>query len=977
MRAFAFAVLLVASSRASASAADVAVLGDFDRQVWPGVTRSAEQRRGGRHSGKWAHLEKRSSIRVPYAPKDWSRFDRLTFWLYSSKANGQKLTIVCDSDNPKDKEGWDYFFYHFRVDWQGWRFFDLRLGRDIRPTRRPKGWQHINYLSFNASGWHNVPLPDTVLFFNDVKLVRDIVRLEVLDRSTTSTPARGRTVTCVLRVTNRSDRTRRFALQAGRRPDSGSRVPTYQLPRLPARTDAIASGAALEVPVRIVASAEALRKCEPLAREAFVISAEAEGSGDTRSEVVIEAAAPLPRRAHPFLFATRETIERAKARAEKYPWARAQIDSVLRSARRVLQGELNVPDEPGQWGHHYVCKKCGHGLVHKGGKHVCRKCGEEYKGWPYDQVVVARVHSRDWRSVRTLGLAYAFSGNESFAQRAKAVLLAYADKYAKYPIHNTRGKASRSGARVFAQTLDESVGIIGVAWGYDLIYNSPCLGPADREKIETGFLRQVVETVRRYDAGISNWQSWHNAGIAAVGFCLQDAEIAALAINGKSGLRFQLRNSVLSDGFWYEGAVAYHYYALDALRYTTEAARLAGLDFYGDASLKSLFDAPPAYVFPDCAFPAVNDSDVFSIKGRHALYDLAYARFQDPRYLDIAHSGRRRSLEALLWGVDELPAPPGTTFGSRDFSSLGAVVLRQGQGPDQWYVHLDYGPHGGGHGHPDKLALIIFALGRELAPDPGRLAYAAPLHRSWYRQTFAHNTVCVDEKSQAPATGKLTMFHAEAGFAVAQAECSTAYKNVLMRRALALTGEYLIDVFDLRCAREHTYDWVYHNFGELTPGLATTRSAQPLARSNGYQHLRDIAQARTQDTWSADFLQPGANVRVMMAGAKNTMLYFGNGMARRPPRPCPMLVARREGRRTTYVAVIEPYRDKSRLTGVRTLAVGDDAVGIEIVIGGRKDFFMLAERAGVERTIAGFTTTARCCWVRTGGSGVEASRLAR
>jgi hypothetical protein len=45
---------------------------------------------------------------------------------------------------------------------------------------------------------------------------------------------------------------------------------------------------------------------------------------------------------------------------------------------------------------------------------------------------------------------------------------------------------------MLAQTLDEAVAVIGVAWGYDLIYNSPCLSAADKRKIESKLLRQVV-----------------------------------------------------------------------------------------------------------------------------------------------------------------------------------------------------------------------------------------------------------------------------------------------------------------------------------------------------------------------------------------------------------------------------------------------------------------------------------------------------
>ena len=960
--------LLVSLAASLSQAGDVAVLGSFEEGVWPGVQQSSELSKQGRHSGKWVNLKADPRINVPNSPSDWSGYDRLRFWIHSEKANGQRLTIVCDSENKKDKTGWDYFYYHFRVNWEGWKLFDLKLGSDIRASRKPKGWSYINYLSFCASGWQNVPLADTVLHLDDVKLVRSIVRAEVQQQEPVRTGNGRIEVSAKVLVSNRSAKPRRFRLASVADSSPGRRA--FKLIGIPTRTSPIPAGKSLGVPIGLEASAAMLRECEPLSREDFCLEVhtmEAADHPDSVTNVTVAAVVPLPRREHPFLFATSDTFGRAQRRAGRFPWAKGQIDAIVRAADGALKTVLTVPDEPGQWGHHYVCKKCGDRLGQKGGKHVCRRCAAAYTGWPYDQVIVARVHGRNWRDVRALGLAYAFTGDESYARRARENLLGYAQKYATYPLHNVWGRKSRSAARVFAQTLDESVSIIGVAWGYDLIYNSPCLSPSDREQIETGFLREVVKTVRRNNAGISNWQSWHNAGIAAVGFCLQDSEIASLAISGKSGLRFQLSNSVLPDGFWYEGAAAYHYYALDALRHTTEAARGAGIDFYANAAYKSLFDAPLLYVMPDLRFPAVNDSDVFSIRGRHALYELAYARFGDPKYLTVARHGRRGSLEALLWGADELPSPPSTALESRDFAGLGAAVMREGEGAEQWYVHLDYGSHGGGHGHPDKLAVIICALGSQLAPDPGRLPYAAPLHRSWYKQTFAHNTVCVDGKSQSPATGRLTLFESHPGFSIAQAECDTAYKSVLMRRTLVLTEDYLIDVFAVESEAEHTYDWVYHNYGELKPDLPVEPVDSPAGESHGYQHMKDVRSAATDKTWSARFAQPDTSVCLTMAGGERTEVHFGMGIGHRL-RPCPMLFARRQAKATTFVSVVEPYRGQSRVKGIRRIRVeGDEgAVAFEISHTRGRDVLMLARDTGSERHFGGCCTTGRACWVRFG-----------
>jgi hypothetical protein len=820
--------------------------------------------------------------------------------MYSEKANAQQLTLVANSENPDDDEGWDYYFYHFTVDWSGWRFMSLDLGEDIRPTRHPVGWHQIDYFMVAADGWQHEARKDTLIRFDEVKLVRDPVSVQHLGYDERRVDGEYR-VTHRYAVTNRSDRPASFPLSIDGDFDLFALAPGND------GTPEIPGGERHEMTVTLSAPLAEIETARPLSRESgqLLVGSPAEGAPPVTAPVA--AAVPLPDADHPFLFASQEEIDSAKQRAGEYEWARERLDSILARGDAALELEVDVPDEGGQWSHHYVCTECGVGLqTQSPTEHVCRRCGKVHTGWPWDQVVIGRRHHRLTGAVEDLGLAYAFTGEAAYAEKAREILLAYGEKYRSFPLHNARGHESRSAGRLYAQTLDEAVDIIGVAWGYDLLLPSGVFSETDREVVEEGYLRAVAETIRRNDAGISNWQSWHNAGLAAIGFCLRDSDLASLAIDGRHGLRFQLENSILPDGFWYEGTAAYHFYALDALRWTVEAAYHSGIDFYDSPAYKSLYDAPLLYVFPDLTFPAVNDSDVFSLTGRHPLYDLAYARFGDENYLTIAQHGARNSLEAFLWGVDKLPGAPPLALPSHTFEGLGSTILRAGQGEEQTYAHLDWGPHGGGHGHPDKLTLILYAMGRELAPDPGRLAYGASLQGSWYKQTVSHNTVVVDERSQRPTTGRLLLFHDGEIARIARADCDTAYDGVMLRRTVVLADDYLLDIYDYEAEEEHAADYVYHNVGEHAPLLEAVPLDGPLGEGWGYQHITGVSMAEPDGAWETEFVVPDTGrVRLTMLGEPGTEVFFGTGMTGRGTEPCPAIVARRQTAGTSWVSAIE------------------------------------------------------------------------
>ena len=55
----------------------------------------------------------------------------------------------------------------------------------------------------------------------------------------------------------------------------------------------------------------------------------------------------------------------------------------------------------------------------------------------------------------------------------------------------------------------------------------------------------------------------------------------------------------------------------------------------------------------------------------------------------------------------------------------GIAVFRRDDG--EAYVALDYGHHGGGHGHPDRLNLLLARGARRILDDMGTGSYVDPL----------------------------------------------------------------------------------------------------------------------------------------------------------------------------------------------------------------------------------------------------------
>lgn len=616
--------------------------------------------------------------------------------------------------------------------------------------------------------------------------------------------------------------------------------------------------------------------------------------------LLLFCAAALAAQSDTWLLVNKAEIDAARAKAGRHAWARKTLDGLIRDAESALEAPLAIPDRGGQWPHWYSCTKDGVRLrTVSPTEHRCPRCGAVYRGDPYDAVALYHVHRRNSNAARDLGLAYRFTGRAAFAARAREILLGYAKRYRGYRLHNIRDEEQIGGGRIMAQTLDESVWLIPVAWGYALVRDT--FSEDERARVENDLLLPAAETISAHKMGIHNIQCWKNSAVGLVGYATGNRELVREAIDDPDrGFRAQIARGITDDGLWYEGSLGYHRYTMEALWPLAEAARHAGTDLY-TGRYRTIYDAPLTLAFPNGDPPGFNDNRGTNATTGGPLYEIAYARWKHGPYGRLVARTNRESLQALLYGADDVPSGPLIPEESQLLPSAGYAMLRAGGAA----AAVRFGMHGGGHGHPDKLGIATFAAGRTWGLDPGTINYGVPLHREWYRVTIAHNTVAVDGQNQKTADGKLEEWKVAKEGATLAASADGVYPGVALRRTLTLAKGRLEDRFECRAEAERTFDWAFHAGGKITASLELAPRPGALGEANGYQHITGVSAARTDGAWSVTWQEGGARYTIRMEAAPGTEIFVGEGPGQDPAERVPVVVVRRRARETVFRAVHE------------------------------------------------------------------------
>ena len=285
-------------------------------------------------------------------------------------------------------------------------------------------------------------------------------------------------------------------------------------------------------------------------------------------------------------------------------------------------------------------------------------------------------------------------------------------------------------------------------------------------------------------------------------------------------------------------------------------------------------------------------------------------------------------------------------FGDGNDGKQGAlVVMRQNVGGEQ-AVLFKPAAQGLGHGHFDKLTWQFYDKGAEIVSDYGAARFLnveakfggryLPENKTWAKQTIAHNTVVVDEKTHFNASVKkgnanhpeLLFFAKNDDVTISSARIDSTYEGVSLKRTMALINlpmqnskdaeqSLVVDIFDVNSDEEHQYDLPVRYKGHLISTnfeLATNLTSLPvLGKDNGYQHLWLKAQAQpsaglSQITWlndngrfytSSTIMDGDASIIFTQIGANDPLFNLRNENA--------FINRKTKASNHTFVSVLEPH----------------------------------------------------------------------
>ena len=491
---------------------------------------------------------------------------------------------------------------------------------------------------------------------------------------------------------------------------------------------------------------------------------------------------------------------------------RDMLNSMIQHHRSEDFNISDIPLEGGNWTHYFACSG-GQKIEYKypmPDHFSCKGTDEILTGEQYETTWVAYRHKEVIReSGVKSAVAYFLTNETESGERARDILLHYADIYDGLPVQDKFGNKESAGGKLTRQSLDEAVLLIDLAWIQYLI--QPMLTDEENMNITSGLILPMVETLEipanQNRGALSNWFSYHNAAIGMAAVSTNNLSMMEESLNQWNGLYHQLGNGFDEDGLWHEGSIAYHNYTLTAMAINIDAARyfdieLANYSWTTKSGSPMVIYEPfvshLTLIKPDGTFPRLNDdiqgTDLSSIRDLLEFTNRNWPKKVPSSLLQQARDMNDfLSLRSSLWMVPINHSS--TNLTSLNYESFGLSIIRH----NDMYVLLDYGPHGGWHGHYDKLNIEVASGKTNLISDPGTVVYSLPSSRDWYRTSLAHSLPFIGFENQPETTGHLLNhnFSNDFSFVMAQYSDESAFMNIT-RFILVLEtiqyGDVIIDV---------------------------------------------------------------------------------------------------------------------------------------------------------------------------------------
>ncbi|RMF29727.1 MAG: heparinase, partial [Bacteroidetes bacterium] len=524
-------------------------------------------------------------------------------------------------------------------------------------------------------------------------------------------------------------------------------------------------------------------------------------------------------------------------------------------------------------------------------------------------------HKRNFFVLQMAGNLYQLTGEERYAAYVREVLLEYARLFPTLDLHPTR--RSYATGKIFWQCLNDANWLVYVSQAYDCVYDY--LSAEERQTLERDLFRPLADFLSvenpQFFNRIHNHSTWGNAAVGMIGLVMGDEELVNRALYGlewanipedlrdndggfiriegqtKAGFLAQLDYSFSPDGYFTEGPYYLRYAIFPFLVFARALERHRpelGIFDYRDGILRKAVYALLNLTDAQGRFFPINDAQKgMSWQAREVVtaVDVLYALEEDPALLSIAAlqgrvlpdaAGLKVAL-ALQQGRAQPFVRRSIVYRDGPDGTGGGIGLLRGRRDSALTLLLKYTNHGMGHGHFDRLSISLYDAQGEVLQDYGSARWVnidqkgggryLPENQTWAKQTIAHNTVAVDERSQCDGEVKTAEASHPQFFCfrtdhpdwqALAARDDRAYPGVDLHRTVLLVEDedlrqpLLIDVFHCAADSPRRYDLPWWFQGHLlSTGFdyhAETRRLQPLGAHDGYQHLWVEARGAAADS---------------------------------------------------------------------------------------------------------------------------------
>jgi hypothetical protein len=585
-------------------------------------------------------------------------------------------------------------------------------------------------------------------------------------------------------------------------------------------------------------------------------------------------------------------------------------------------------------------------------------------------------------------LLYALTGDSTALQRAREILLRFAEVYPQWPFYDREGEIKTRDDRSYLRhwranglwnwhPLDLAASL-PLLRAYDLI--KPALTPEEREQLRTNLFVHHKDLIDRFTGIMPSYHNLagnHLVPLIRFGQVLERPDYIHEVVDYWE--RF-MRHSYSVDGFFKEVTPGYH---------NQITSRMIGLI----PRMLEGYSDPPGYIHPETGrrFDNLNLADLYPWLFERVGRAVDVLTLPDRTYVTIndAHppgtpgkSGARAAEEART----DQPA----LLGISGLAKLGVGDM---------VAFLQFGGIRG-HDHDDALNLVWYAAGGEVFSDTGYQPIAGSgSTREWHTITASHNTVAVDRQTQfsnregmtvpdsyggwtskppevpgqhrveaaLPAAakywnqGRLLLWNGEnrlvQGMEAAQ---ENAYPGTVetFRRAVFLVpleGDegYLIDVFRISGGSTHDYflrgglaeDSTMNFDLDLEPASGTDYQYIELLKKG----VKATAPLRATIEFSGGKRRVVSNLAVIFGTPDaNLEILVGEAPAIRRTGKAPFSIVRRESSRaaqleSTFVWVHEATQGKSKIRSVSAQETAEGIV-VKVELDGREDVLL----SGVE-----------------------------